>query len=190
MTRTNIAAALFSLPLLLSGAALAGTDVQLPPFSAVDLHGGGSVVLRHGAVQRVTLLKGDTNHSTLDVRGGRLDIDGCRWFWNCPSGYRLEVEIVTPGVAALTVHGGGDLKADGEFPVQDAMNLDVHGGGDVDVRAIPVKHMTAEVHGGGDLHAFVTETLTAEVHGGGSIVYKGNPRVSSSVHGGGSISRE
>jgi hypothetical protein len=191
MIRSRLAlAALVSLPILAAGPALAGTDVPLPPFSGIELHGGGNVILRHGPVQRVTILKGDTKHSKLEVKGGTLDIGGCLSNWGCGWGYSLEVEIVTPGITALSVHGGGDLVAKGEFPVQNAMSVSVHGGGDADIRAIPVKNLTAAVHGGGDLYAFVTDTLTANVHGGGSIVYKGNPRVTSSVHGGGSISKE
>ena len=190
MTRTSFAAvALFSLPLL-SGAALAGTDVPLPPFSAVDLHGGGNAIIQHGAVQRVTIIKGDLKNSGVEVRNGTLDIEGCKRFWKCPWGYQLEVEIVTPGVKEMEIHGGGDLVAKGSFPVQDVLNVHVHGGGDADVRVIPVKKMDAHVHGGGDLHVNVIESLTAEVHGGGDITYKGHPRVVSNVHGGGSIDGE
>jgi hypothetical protein len=110
--------------------------------------------------------------------------------WGCPRGYSLEVEIVTPGITAMSVHGGGDLDAKGEFPVQDAMALSVHGGGDVDIRAIPVKNVQASVHGGGSLRTTVTEALTAAVHGGGEVRYSGNPQVTSSVHGGGSVTKE
>ena len=186
----RVAAALFTLPLLMAGSAFAGTNVPLPPFSAIDLHGGGHAVLRHGAVQRVTLLKGDIKNSKLEVRNGSLEIDGCQLLWGCPRGYSLEVEIVTPGLTAMSVHGGGELNAKGEFPVQNSMSLSVHGGGDVDIRAIPVKNVQASVHGGGSLRTKVTEALTANVHGGGSIVYLGHPRVTSSIHGGGSVSAE
>jgi len=190
MNRSHIAfAALLSMPLL-AAPALAGTDVPLPPFSAIDLHAGGHVVLRYGPAQRVTIIKGDARNSKLEVHGSSLDIEGCRWNWSCPWGYSLEVEIVTPGLNALAVHGGGELDAMGQFPVQNAMSLAVHGGGDVDIRTIPVRNMQASVHGGGDLHANVTDALTAEIHGGGSISYRGHPRLSTSVHGGGSVTQE
>jgi len=191
MTRTSLAvAALFSMPLLAAGPAFAGTDVPLPHFSAINLHGGGDAVMRHGAVQRVTILKGDLKNSTIEVKNGTLDIRGCNSNWGCGMGYSLKVEIVTPGVTAMEVHGGGDMTAEGEFPAQDKMSVSVHGGGDLDIRAIPVKDMAASVHGGGDLRAYVTGKLTADVHGGGSITYKGHPSVVSNVHGGGSVSGE
>ncbi len=191
MIRSRLAvAALFSMPLLMAAPALAGTDVPLPSFTGIELHGGGHVVLRHGPVQRVTILKGDTGNSLLEVHNGSLEIDGCKKFWSCPWGYKLEVEIVTPGITALAVHGGGELEAKGEFPLQDSMSLAVHGGGDVNIDAIPVKNVQAAVHGGGELRTNAVETLTAAVHGGGSVVYKGHPRVTSAVHGGGSVSQE
>jgi hypothetical protein len=189
MIRSRLAvAALFSMPLLMAAPALAGTDIPLAHFTGIGLHGGGHVVLRHGPVQRVTLIKGDAKITKFEVKGGSLEIDVCRW--NCLWHYDLEVEIVTPGVTALAVYGGGDLEAKGDFPLQDSMSLAVHGGGDVDIDAIPVKNVQAAVHGGGELRTNATETLTAAVHGGGSVVYKGHPRVISAVHGGGSISPE
>lgn len=189
MIRSSLAvAALFGLSLL--GPAAAATDVPLPPFSAIDLHGGGQVVLRHGPVQRVILIRGDAKNSLIEVHGDTLELSGCRDFWGCNSDYHLEVEIVTPGLSAMNVHGGGSLKAEGEFPVQNALSLDVHGGGDVDTRAIPVRNVRAEVHGGGTLHVNAIDTLTGEVHGGGDVVYSGHPRVTSAVHGGGSVHGE
>jgi len=173
---------------VLSVPALAGQQVSLAPFQTVDMHGGVDVVLKHGDVQRVTLLKGTTQYTTLKVTNGKLEITGCD-FWRCPWGYESRVEIVTPKVVALDVHGGGDLIAQGSFPQQDKLSLNVHGGGDADVRAIPVRNVSAEVHGGGDLRVTAQQSLSGSVGGGGDVTYWGHPKeVNVATHGGGDIS--
>ena len=174
--------------LILSGAALAGTDVKLAPFSGISVHGGGHVILRHGTAQRVTVVKGDLSKADLHVNGNTLDISPCKnWCWGHID---FEVEIVSPKIDSLEVHGGGDLDAVGEFPRQPVLNVEVHGGGDLDSRTIPAETVNAQVHGGGDAKVKALATINAEVHGGGDLTYVGNPgQVHSETHGGGSISR-
>jgi len=183
----NIALAL--LPLTLATPVMAGEVIALPPFQALDLHGGGDVVLKHGAVQKVTILKGDPKISKLFVKDGTLDVSACDDWWSCPHNYDLKVEIVTPMLTAISVHGGGDLTTDGAFPAQDKMSLDIHGGGDADVKAIPVKNANVSVHGGGDLRVTATGALSGSVEGGGDVTYWGHPKsVAVATHGGGDIS--
>lgn len=188
MIRTVAAAAT---ALLLAGAAFAGTDMNFPTFTGISVHGGGSVVLRHGAVQRVTVIKGDLAKIDLHMAGNTLDISPCKeksWCWGSNP---LEVEIVSPAIDHLDIHGGGDLKAVGDFPHQPSLRVDVHGGGDLDCRAIPAENVDANVHGGGDAYVNAITSLNAEVHGGGDLTYIGNPpRLSSQTHGGGSIHKE
>jgi len=175
--------------LFLAGTAFAGTDMNFPSFSGINIHGGGHVVLRHGPVQRVTIIKGDLKKIDLHMSGSSLDISPCKnWCWgNNP----LEVEIVSPRITRFEVHGGGELEAVGEFPRQPELTAQVHGGGDLNTRAIPADTVTADVHGGGDAKVKALVTLTAEVHGGGDLIYSGNPQhISSQTHGGGSISKE
>lgn len=175
--------------LILSGAALAGTDIAVPAFNGINIHGGGRVVLRHGPVQRVTVVKGDVSKADIHISGKMIDISPCKnWCWNVKP---FEVEIVAPEIVDLEVHGGGDLEATGDFPRQAVLNIRVHGGGDLDARAIPADAVNAKVHGGGDARVKALSSINAEVHGGGDLSYTGNPaHISSQTHGGGSIHKE
>lgn len=171
--------------------AFAGADVHVPAFSAINTHGGAGVILRHGAQQRVTVLKGDLNTSQIGVNGNSLDIEGCHSWTGCPWGYHLELEVVSPNVEAIEAHGGGAVHAEGEFPQQAHLSLQAHGGGAIDTRAIPVEHVEAKAHGGGAIRLKALKSLKAEASGGGAITYTGNPQqVSSSAHGGGAISHD
>jgi hypothetical protein len=176
---------------LLTGAALAGTDMNFPTFTGINVHGGGSVVLRHGPVQRVTVIKGDMSKIDLHMSGNTLDISPCKKWLSCWGSNPLEVEIVSPKIENFEIHGGGELKAVGDFPKQPTLRADVHGGGDLDCRAIPADSVTANVHGGGDAYVNAISSINAEVHGGGDLTYTGNPpHISSQTHGGGSIHKQ
>jgi hypothetical protein len=185
--RSLIASA--ALCLIVSAPAFAATDLSLPPFSAIEAHGGGHVVLHHGATQRVTVIKGDLKISRVTVKNGNLMIDPCptNCWLNSPE---LEVEVVSPRIDALAAHGGGSIEAKGPFPRQAKLAVAAHGGGSIDARAIPADTVAASAHGGGSIKVNAIATLAAQAHGGGSISYTGNPQVSSATHGGGSISHE
>jgi hypothetical protein len=175
--------------LLLSGAALAGTDMNFPVFTGVSAHGGAKVVLHHGTVQRVTIVKGDVSKAYLHMTGNTLDISPCKdWCWKSQT---LEVEIVSPKIDNMDAHGGGSIKAVGDFPKVPSLNVEAHGGGAIDARAVPADTVNASAHGGGAIKVKALQTINAEAHGGGAISYAGNPpHVTSQAHGGGAISRE
>jgi hypothetical protein len=155
---------------LAGGTAFAQTAISVAPFSSVELRGGGHVVIRHGNVQSVTLLKGSTQFTTATIRDDKqLVIDACNS--DCPSHYDLEVEIVTPDVDAVAVKGGGAIESAGDFPNQKMITAAVQGGGSVDLRSIDAR------------------SGTAAVNGGGHIVYWGDPSVISAINGGGRISK-
>jgi hypothetical protein len=167
-------------------AALASQVIKVPPFRSIELHGGGEAILRHGDRQRVVLIKGDPAIAEIRVTGdGELVVSPCRD--GCWGEHELEVEVTTPGIAAVSVHGGGDLKAQPGFPNQPSLALSVHGGGDADVRALSADNVSVEVHGGGDAKLRANRTLTANVHGGGDVRFWGHPKVNSSTRGGGSV---
>lgn len=172
--------------------ALADIDVPVPAFSGIEAHGGASVVLRHGPVQKVTIVKGDLKVSKITVNGTSLDIEACPHSWTgCPFGYKLQVEITSPHIEAMDAHGGGAIRVEGDFPQQKQLHLEAHGGGAIDSRAIPAEEVYADAHGGGAIHTRALASLHAEAHGGGAIDYAGNPpQVFASAHGGGAISRK
>jgi hypothetical protein len=176
--------------LALAAPASAATVIPVAHFNALELHGGGEVTLKYGPVQRVTLIAGDTKYSVIEVKNGRLEVTPCRSWWDCPRQYDFKVEIVTPSLSAVSVHGGGELTSEGKFPVQHTLALSVHGGGDVDLRSMPAETVSAEVHGGGDLQTSVSQSLSASVYGGGDLTYWGHPaQLAVATHGGGSINR-
>ena len=185
-----ILAAAVATPLLLP-AADAGT-VAVGAFNRVALHGGGHLILKHGATQSVSLLRGSTDVTSFTVKNGNeLVIAACgNTVIMCPFNYDLDVEITSPDIRGIEVHGGGEVEAEGAFPEQQSLAIEVHGGGDLDVRAISVRDVTAEVHGGGDAKLTATHNLVASVHGGGDITYRGHPNQVESIHGGGDIDSE
>lgn len=187
MIRTVLPA--LALAALAPSAALADQVIDVPPFRSIELHGGGEAALRHGDRQRVVLIKGDPAIAEIRVtRDGNLALSPCdsdhHWCWG---NHELKVEVTTPAIAAISVHGGGDLRAERGFPNQPSLELSVHGGGNVDVRALPADNVSVAVHGGGDAKLRAERTLTADVHGGGEVRFWGHPQVSSSTHGGGEI---
>jgi hypothetical protein len=172
---------------LLSTPALAAETVPLASFDSVGLSGGGHIVLKHGATQSVTLLKGSTQFTHFRVHGTSLEIEACND--SCPHDYDLEIEIVLPQVHGVAIQGGGAIVAEAGFPEQHGIDAAVSGGGAIDLRAIQASSVEAAVNGGGQIKVAAKDTLSAAVNGGGRIAYLGNPKVSEAVSGGGSIDR-
>jgi hypothetical protein len=177
--------------ILATGAAAAGTSLTFPEFTGINVHSGAKVVLHHGAVQRVTVIKGDPGKADLHMTGNTLDISPCRYWFLCWHAETLEVDIVSPRIDNLEAHGGGSVSAAGDFPKQPSLDVEAHGGGSINARAIPADAVNASAHGGGSIHANALVSIRAEAHGGGSISYAGNPpHVTAKTHGGGAIGRE
>lgn len=171
--------------------AAAQTVVPTDKFTAVDLHGGGVITIRQGPVQRVTLVRGDPRVARFEVtdrgRGGRLVISPCDGVF-CWGSHHLEVEIETPVLNGLAIHGGGHLEAHGAFPAQGAVSAVIHGGGDIDMKDVPAQSASAAIHGGGKIYLTAQDSLSASIFGGGAIRYLGHSRVNSEIRGGGTIS--
>ncbi|HEX3672639.1 MAG TPA: DUF2807 domain-containing protein [Rhizomicrobium sp.] len=171
-----------------ASAALAPSAVPVGRFDSVELRGGGHVVLRHGAVQSVTITQGSTQFTTMRVTmGGKLEIDACNR--DCPERYDLQITIVTPDIRAVAVSGGGHIESEGDFPDQHQITAAVQGGGNVDLRSIDAANGTAAVDGGGKIQIKAEKMLTAAVNGGGHITYWGEPSLTSAVSGGGGITK-
>jgi hypothetical protein len=184
MLRRSAVALLFAYGL--AGVASAETVVPLGHFNEVELHGGGHVVLHHGAQQRVTLVRGSTQFTRMSIeRGAKLVIDACND--QCPPSYDLEIEIDSADIDAVSIEGGGKIEAEGAFPDLNALAAAIDGGGAIDVRAMAAHTANAAVSGGGDIKVTAKDGLNAAVNGGGRITYWGDPAVRSAVNGGGDI---
>ena len=168
-------------------AAQAEATVPVAPFRSVELRNGGNVILRHGPTQRVTFLKGSPGSTQVAVSSDdRLVID-------CMSkharGYELEIEIVTPELAGLSVAHGGTIQTRGSFPPQAEIGVSVDNGGTVDIRSMSVGSVSASVLSGGRILAKPLTMLAATVVEGGSITYWGDARVTQSIEHGGSVTK-
>jgi hypothetical protein len=181
--------ALFLLPVLVAAAPLAAAEtVPVPNFRSVELRGGGDVLVRPGAVQRVTIVNGSTQFTSFHLeRDGQLKIDACND--RCPRNYDLRIVIESPRAPNVAVEGGGAITAAAGFAPQEQLSVAVNGGGRIDVRSISASRFNAAVNGGGKILLGPSSALAAAVNGGGDIRYSGNPAVTMAVRGGGSVSR-
>jgi ribosomal protein S28E/S33 len=173
----------------LSATALAAqTVIPVGQFQSIELHDGGNVIVRHGTSQRVTILTGS-------LRCARVRImDGQRLFIHnsggpCREDDRLQIEVVTPAISAVSVSNGGTLQTLGSFPAQETIEADVEQGGTIDIRSMSAAAVHASVFSGGRIFTTPRETLAGTVTSGGVITYWGSPHVKKSVRGGGVVQR-
>jgi hypothetical protein len=163
-------------------------SVEVAPFRSVELRHGGRVVLRYGATQRVTFLRGSPEHTRVTVApGGELLIEKCKR--SCGRGYDIEVEILTPEVARVTVAQGGMIQTRGSFPRQAEIRVDVDNGGGIDIRSMSVGSVTASVLSGGRIYVRPFTAMVASVVDGGNITYWGDARITQSIQRGGVITK-
>lgn len=181
--------------LSIPAAAMAAEVVNVPQFRSIALHDGGTVVVRPGTTQRVTLIEGTRNDTQFSVRNGTLMIENCtrpipNIIQRCPPNYHLRVEIVTPPLQAMAVSDGGILRTEGTFAPQEKLAASVHDGGMLDIRSHPANDVAAAVHDGGRVWLTARSSVAASVRDGGHITYWGDPAsVAKSVHDGGAVSR-
>ncbi len=169
-------------------ATTAEAATQQAPFHAVDLHGGGQLVLRQGLTQRVELTQGDRQPTRVNVdSSGRLIVERCSG--HCPHDYELTMEVTTPAIDDIAVLDGGSLRTQGAFPSQTSLRVRVSQGGIVDVRSMSAAGVDASIIEGGRTFTKPQYTLHADVIEGGNIAYWGASSVTQSVHGGGVVTR-
>ena len=164
----------------------AQTVVPVGDFEAVELHDGGHVVVRAGAVPRVTVVRGDSRNVQITVEGQRLVI---RNEGKHRRGERMEIEVVTPELTAVSVSNGGTVQTAGSFSARPAITARVEQGGTIDIRSVAADAVVASVDSGGRIFTHARRTLDATVRSGGAITYWGAPQVSRSVRHGGMVAR-
>ena len=181
MRKTSLILALAAL----AAPAAAQTPVDVPRFDAVSLHGGGDMVVRHGAAQRVSFTATHPDLVEIKVERGNLVVSPCRR--SCRD-QRLRVEVVTPSLDAAAIHGGGNIRIEGGFARRDELALAVHGGGRLDAGAADADEIAVAIHGGGTVQTGAPRSLAVAIHGGGTVRYCGEPGSKSvSINGGGTV---
>lgn len=175
---------------LLASPAWANETLNLAAFTRVTAADGAEVVIRHGATQSVTLTKGSTQYSRLDVRDGTLHIETCSG-WHCPWHYGLRVEITMPNIAGLEASDGASLEAQGPFPAQAHLAAKATDGGRVDARAIAAADVDATASDGGELSVQPRRSMNARAEDGGVVRYWGSPTVKNLIaNDGGAVRQE
>ncbi|MBV9527060.1 DUF2807 domain-containing protein [Sphingomonas sp.] len=181
---------MFALVLAASIPALARAQpVSLPPFDAIELHGGGDVEIVPGPVQRVTILSGSTQFTSFRLRpSAKLEIDACNA--RCPTNYPLRIRIESPRVPTLAVQAGGTIVVRPGFAPQNQAVAAVSAGGTIDMRALQTEASVTAVNAGGDIYVRTRSSLTAAISSGGRVHYAGHPNVEMAVHDGGDVVRD
>jgi hypothetical protein len=181
---------LFLLPLAVAAVpAVAAEVVAVAGFDSVQLRGGGSVVVRPGPSQRVTILSGSSQFTRVRVdERGQLKIDACNE--RCPRNYDLRIEIQSPTAPDAAISGGGAVVFSPGFAPQGQLSVAVNGGGQIDVRQVSAGNVSAAVNGGGRILTGRSTSLSAAVNGGGEVRYAASGQVSTAIHGGGSVRRD
>ncbi|HEY0148147.1 MAG TPA: DUF2807 domain-containing protein [Allosphingosinicella sp.] len=157
--------------------------VTVPAFTSVQLRGGGSLVVRQGPVQRVTLVEGNSGETRIRVTPeGELRINACTG--TCPKGYKLVIEVQTATVPGLAVFQGGRIDVDKSFSPQASLSAAVSGGGQIDARAVVARNAAASLSGGGTIRLWAEQSLSASVSGGGHVGYLGRPVLHTAIHSG------
>lgn len=174
------------LSLVTAATASAAADyIPQAPFQAVSVSGGGEVIIRRGASHNVRVVSGDPRALEItSTRGRGLRI---RCLPNACRNFTPRVEVTTPSVRALAVHGGGHMYVERGFGPQSAIALSVHGGGHIDTTQLSASNVAASVVGGGNIETRARSSLAAAVRGGGVISYYGAPQVATSIQGGGVV---
>lgn len=179
-------APLFALAIASGAPALATEVVPVPAFRSVELRGGGEVTVVPGPAQRVTLVDGSSRVTRVRVEpNGQLKIDACAG--QCPTNYRLRIEIQSPRVPDLAVSRGGQIAIRGSFAPQRQLAAAVDRGGRIDARSVEAAAVTAAISSGGEITVHPRASLTAAVNRGGLIRFLGHPQVTSAVHAGGLV---
>ncbi|PYQ31335.1 MAG: hypothetical protein DMF56_05410 [Acidobacteria bacterium] len=165
----------------------AATDIPVGEFRTVELNDGGHVIVRYGAVQRVSLVSGGLECARVSVREERLIIE--HGVSSCHHEERRQIEVVTPRLDGVAVSNGGIVQAAGEFPAQSSIDAAVEQGGMIDIRAVAADTVHAAIYSGGRIFTTSRKSLSAAVESGGGITYWGDPAVKKAVRNGGVVAR-
>ncbi|MGD7034986.1 head GIN domain-containing protein [Methylotuvimicrobium buryatense] len=161
------------------------------PFRAIHVAAGIDINYRNGPAQSIEII-GDRNLIPIietSVSGGLLTIAGRKSY---QQHLPLTVEITSPRLDTLALHGAGDIRltalrqeslaltlngsgnviADGQI---DRFSVTVNGAGDIDAQKLFSQQADIKLSGSGNITVTAQETLKAYLIGSGDITYYGRP---------------
>lgn len=165
---------------------------DLQPFEEVKIAAGIDLIYRHGATQQLDII-GDHNLIPIietSVRNGVLTISTRKSY---QSRLPLTVELTSPRLNSLAMHGAGDIKLNdiqqesltlnlngsGNAHIDGRVNrlfMTVNGAGDINAERLDSDSAEIKLSGSGDISVTAHDNLTATLIGSGDITYYGHPK--------------
>jgi hypothetical protein len=143
-------------------------QIEMAPFSGIDLRISGKVFVRQGATQRVVV---EAQQNVIDemefnVRNGIWEIrtDRCMRY----NSSDLRIFVTLPDVRTLRVSGSGDIISENTL-LTDDLDLRISGSGRIDL-AINAEDVLARISGSGDiLLEGLADYIDLSISGSGSM---------------------
>jgi hypothetical protein len=174
-------------------------------FSAVQLDGGGTLLITQGEAEALTISGDDTILPMI-----RSEVQGDTLMLGPPPGSsitfssELIYKLTVTKLDAVTLNGSGNARADrlttdhlrvvingaGDWTATgsaDALEVRITGSGSFDAPELASRTAEVEISGSGDVIVKANETLDARIDGSGSVRYAGSPKITQRVNGSGSV---
>lgn len=174
-------------------------------FSAVQLDGGGTLLITQGEAEALTISGDDAILPLIrsEVQGDTLVLGpapGSSMTFSSDPLYKLTVTRL----GAVTLNGSGNVRADrlttdhlrvaingaGDWTATgsaDTLEVRINGSGSFDAPELVSRTVGVEISGSGDVIVEASETLDARIDGSGSVRYGGSPKITQQVNGSGSV---
>jgi hypothetical protein len=146
------------------GGQLATEQRQVSDFTAVTVHGSGTLIITQGSTPSLMIeaparvLK----RVTATVSGGTLTIDeGGKWFapWTFGAGNGVTYHLTVTGMTRIEANGSTDVRSQGAL-VADTLDLSTSGSGDVTLE-LKVQTLNVRTSGSSDVSlSGTTDALT------------------------------
>lgn len=158
-------------------------------FSAIELTGCGTVRIRKGPRETVTV---KANKNLLPVvqtyvRGETLIIEPKQGI-NILDYSRLEIIVYVDKIVSLDINGAGTIRVDEDLTVQ-SYRAKINGSGKIDAVRMTADRVDAIIKGSGKIYTSAESLLRVWMAGSGLVRYRGNPKIDHSIAGTGKIKR-
>ncbi|HET6245853.1 MAG: DUF2807 domain-containing protein [Bacteroidetes bacterium] len=138
----------------------------LESFNAIHLTGSWGVTVTQGVEQKVEIIAPENIIHLLntDIKNNTWDIA----FKECVRTKKIEINIITPSIEAITVTGSGNVKSLNNLNVSQ-MRISVAGSGDIDL-ILNSREVSTDISGSGNVKLSGSATnFVASITGSGDI---------------------